>query len=169
MVGTSIDTAVGKLVVDSVSPMALELAIAVERELQARADESDRLRYQSVERAEHEAESARQRYMLVDPRNRLVADSLETGWNDKLRALDIARDRYEQARTAERLALSDEQHKQILTLTNDFGKLWHDPKTPHRERKRMLGLLIEDVTIVKQQALTLGIRFRGGVGRFVDI
>ncbi len=161
VVGTSIDAAISKLVVDSVAPMALELSIAVQRELQARADESDRLRYQSVERAEYEAESARQRYMLVDPRNRLVADSLEASWNDKLRALDIARDRYEQARTAERLALSDEQHKQILALTNDFGKLWHDPKTPHRERKRMLGLLIEDVTIVKQQLLTLGIRFRG--------
>src|SRR5690606_30349631 len=56
----------------------------------------------------------------------------------------------------------DEQQKQILTLNADFGKLWHDPKTAHRERKRMLSLLVEDVTILKQQALTLSIRFRGG-------
>lgn len=162
VVGIAIDAAIGRLVVDSVSPRALELSIAVQRELQARADESDRLRYQSVERAEFEADSARQRYMMIDPRNRLVADSLEAEWNDKLRALDLARDQYEQARSAERLELNNEQQKQVLALTADFGKLWHDPKTAHRERKRMLGLLIEDVTILKQQTLTLHVRFRGG-------
>ena len=40
--------------------------------------------------------------------------------------------------------------------------VWNDPITPNRERKRMLGLLIEDVTIFKQHQLTLSVRFRGG-------
>ena len=31
-----------------------------------------------------------------------------------------------------------------------------------RERKRMLGLLIEDVTLIKQREITAAVRFRGG-------
>lgn len=55
--------------------------------LQARLDESDRLRKQHVERARYEAELAQRRYMRVDPENRLVADTHEADWNKKLRAL----------------------------------------------------------------------------------
>jgi DNA invertase Pin-like site-specific DNA recombinase len=162
VVGITIDEAIGKLVVESMSPMALELSLAVQREVQARVDESDRLRYQSVERAQHEADAARRRYMLVDPSNRLVADSLEAEWNTKLRAFDIAHEQYEQAREADQLIVSEQQRKQILALTTDFRRVWNDPKTPHRERKRVLGLLVEDVTILKQSELILSVRFRGG-------
>jgi hypothetical protein len=44
----------------------------------------------------------------------------------------------------------------------DFPAVWNDPKTPQRERKRMLGLLIEDVTLIKQREITAAVRFRGG-------
>jgi hypothetical protein len=40
--------------------------------------------------------------------------------------------------------------------------VWNDPKTPQRERKRMLALLIEDVTLIKQREITAAVRFRGG-------
>ena len=60
--------------------------------------ESDRLRRQYVERAQYEAEQARVRYMRVDPNNRLVADTLEALWNDKLRQLEQAREDYEKQR-----------------------------------------------------------------------
>lgn len=64
--------------------MAVQVALAVQQEIAARLQEADQLRRQEVERARYEAESARQRYMLVDPLNRLVARSLEADWNDKL-------------------------------------------------------------------------------------
>ena len=35
--------------------------------------------------------------MQVDPDNRLVADALEAGWNEKLRALAGAQETYEKA------------------------------------------------------------------------
>jgi DNA invertase Pin-like site-specific DNA recombinase len=41
IVGTEIDAAVGKLVVEAVTPMALELALAVQEEISARVDEED--------------------------------------------------------------------------------------------------------------------------------
>ena len=40
--------------------------------------------------------------------------------------------------------------------------MWRDPNTAPRERKRMLALLIEDVTLLKQRQITAAVRFRGG-------
>ena len=54
-----------------------------------------------------DADLAQQRFMQVDPRNRLVADALEADWNDRLRALTEAQEQYEQQSRADR-ALLDE-------------------------------------------------------------
>src|SRR5208337_4460031 len=83
--GSIVDVAVGALLVELMTPMTLEVTLAVQRELEARAAEIDVLRRQHLERTRYEAELARQRYMHVDPGNRLVADALEAEWNDKLR------------------------------------------------------------------------------------
>ena len=74
-------------------------------------NESDRLRRQEVERARYEADLARRRFMHVDPGNRLVADSLEAEWNQTLRALSEAQERYEKQKQTDSSALSDKQRK----------------------------------------------------------
>lgn len=162
IVGTQIDAAVGKLLVEAVTPMALELALAVQQEVQSRLDEADRLRHRQVERAQYEADHARHRYMQVDPKNRLVADSLETDWNVKLRSLREAQEQYERERASDRLVVDDEERQRVLALATDFPATWCSSSTPQRERKRMLALLIEDVTLMKRQQLTVAVRFRGG-------
>jgi len=163
ILGTGIDAAVGQLLVDTVTPMALELALSVQHEITSRLEEADRLRYRQVERAQYEADAARQRYMHVDSANRLVADALEADWNLKLRALADAQQDYQQRRAADRLVVDEQERQRILALAMDFPAVWRDPNTPHRERKRMLALLIEDVTLVKQREITVAVRFRGGV------
>ena len=160
--GTQLDSAVGDLLVGAVTPMALELTLAVQQEIQRRVDDADRLRHRQIERAQYEADLARQRYMHVDPANRLVADSLEAEWNARLRLLDQARDDYQRQRAANRLVVDDEQRRRVLALATEFPTIWRDPNTPDRERKRMLALLIEDVTLIKQRQITAAVRYRGG-------
>ena len=138
-----------RLLLETLTPLTLEVALAVQQELQQRLDEADRLRRQHVERARYEADLARERFMQVDPKNRLVADALEADWNERLRALTEAQEQYERQRQADRAVLDQESRSRILALTTDFPKLWKDPKTPDRERKRMARLLIEDVTLSK--------------------
>ena len=167
--GAGIDEAVGDILVEAVTPVTLEVALAVQQELQSRLDEADRLRQQQVERARYEAELARRRYLRVDPDNRLVADSLEADWNDKLRLLTQAQEACERQRAQDRKLLDEQQRAAILSLATNFPQLWRDPSTPDRERKRMVRLLLEDVTLIRQDHLTLHLRFKGGAHRSVQL
>lgn len=163
--GRGVDEAVGRLLVESVSPLALEVVLQVQAEIQARLAEADRLRRQQVQRAEYEADQARVRYMRVDPNNRLVADTLETQWNEKLRTLNQVKEDYERQRQADAAQLTDEQQRKVLALAADFPRLWQDPKTSDRDRKRMARLLLEDVTLHRDQEVRVQVRFRGGATR----
>ena len=98
--GKVVDPAVGALLVELMTPMTLEVTLAVQRELEVRAAETDALRRKHLERTRYDAELARRRYMKVDPDNRLVADALEAEWNDKLRIhSDTVADYEDEART----------------------------------------------------------------------
>jgi DNA invertase Pin-like site-specific DNA recombinase len=169
LAGASVDDAVGRLLVEAVTPMALEVALSVQQELQVRWEETDRLRRQQVERARYEADLARRRYMQVDPDNRLVADELEAEWNRRLRAVTEAQEEYERQRHADRAALDEEQRRRIMALATDFPRLWQSAGTPDRERKRMVRLLLEDVTLVKGTPITVHVRFRGGATRTLTL
>lgn len=169
VVGAPIDKTVGQLLVESVTPLALEVTLAVQQELQARLDEADKLRRKQVERARYEADLAQRRYLHVDPANRLVADSLEADWNEKLRLLNEAQERYERQRRQDRAVIDEQQRARIAALASDFPRLWHDAKTPDRERKRMVRLLLEDVTLIQQDHITVHVRFKGGASKTLTL
>jgi hypothetical protein len=91
-----------------------------------------------------------------------VADTLEADWNETLAALNDAQDHYERARAAAGASLSDDQIARVRALAGDVPALWSNPATPQRERKRIIRLLIDDVTLNKTDAVHIHIRFRGG-------
>jgi DNA invertase Pin-like site-specific DNA recombinase len=167
--GVDLETAIGQLLVEAVTPLALEVALTVQQELDARADEADRLRRQQLDRARYEADLAQRRYLQVDPDNRLVADALEADWNDKLRTLAAAHEDYDRRRQADGRVLNEQQRREILALATDFPRLWRDPQTPDRERKRMVRLLLEDVTLLKGEEITAHVRFKGGAVRTLTL
>lgn len=126
-------------------------------------------RHRQVQRAQYEADSAKHRYMHVDPTNRLVAESLEAEWNEKLRKLIAIKEENQRQRKTDNLTISENQKEKILQLATDFPSLWNEVNTPNRERKKMLGLLIEDVTLIKAKQITMSIRFRGGACQILTI
>lgn len=163
--GPPIDEAIGALVIEKMTPAAVELALEIRREIEARQEEADHLRCRAIERAQMEADLAQRRFMLVNPNNRLVADTLESEWNDKLRALAHAREEREHGRQADQLVLNDTIRQRLVVMTTDFKKLWNDPNTPNRERKRLLANIIEDATLIKlpmEGSTRIHVRFKGG-------
>ena len=168
--GAGIDEAVGQLLVQSVTPLALEAALNVQSEIQERLTQADRLRQQQLQRAQYECDQARLRFMRVDPNNRLVADTLEGQWNEKIRVLNQVREECEKQHQLDSAQLSQEQKARILALASEFPKLWQDPSTPDRDRKRMARLLLEDVTMQREgQQISVQLRFKGGATRELQL
>lgn len=160
--GVGIDEAISALLLENVAPAALELALAVEGEIGGRVEQAARQRATQLTRARYDAELARRRYLSVDPANRLVADTLEADWNERLRQLDTLQQEHDRQQQADQKLLSDEAKTRIRALAHDFPRVWNDERVAPLERKRMVALLIDDVTIVKAQKIALHVRFRGG-------
>jgi DNA invertase Pin-like site-specific DNA recombinase len=163
--GKIVDAAVAALLIEMMTPMTLAVTLEVQRELEARAAETDAARRQHVERMRYEAELARRRYMKVDPDNRLVADTLEAEWNDKLRRHADAAEDYERRSKQQATILSAEARQRILGLAEQLPQIWKDPRVDTRERKRIVRLLIDDVTLIKSKAITAHVRLSGGATR----
>jgi DNA invertase Pin-like site-specific DNA recombinase len=163
--GKVVDAAIGALLLELMTPMNLEIVMTVQHELEARAAETDALRRQHVERTRYDAELARRRYMKVDPDNRLVADTLEAEWNEKLRLHTEAAADYEKRSKEQAAILDQEARRHILDLAARFPQIWQDPRVPAAERKRVLRLLVDDVTLIKAEQITAQIRLTGGATR----
>jgi Recombinase/Recombinase zinc beta ribbon domain len=161
--GASLDTAIGQLLIDTLTPLAAEAALTVAAELRQRAGYADRLRAAAVERARYHADLTRRRYLAADPASRLVADTLEADWNTALRALHDARDACDKAQNTAAADLAETRKTRIRKLVTDFPAIWNDPATPQRERKRMTRLLLTDVTVTRNgKTITCNVRLQGG-------
>ena len=134
-IGITLDDAgwtdVGALLIESITPQALEVALEVQAEVVARAAEADALRELAVERARYEADLAQRRFLRVDPDNRLVADVLEAEWNAKHR-------RY-----------ARQEAEEILRHTDRFGALL---------QRALFGAGLERRRAVKQLSYALPAR-----------
>ncbi len=161
--GAALDSALSKLLLEIITPLALEVTLAVQEELNARAQEVRNLHSKRLEGLRYEAELAKRRFLRVDPDNRLVADELEADWNAKLRALSEAQDEFEKLCRQTPENISSEERSEILRIATDFTRLWEDKNLPDRERKRIIRLIVEDASLLKNgRQITAKIRFKGG-------
>ena len=160
-----LDHAVAECALALLRPAELELALASLHNLEARDQALTRQWQMRIERAEYEAQLAERRYQEVDPANRLVAATLERRWNEALRQLAEVKQQYAETERREARALTPGQKAQVLALAQDFPRLWNAPTTQAKDRKRMLRLLVQDITVEKppgtRQAL-LHVRWHGG-------
>ena len=160
--GRAVDEAIGAVLLENVAPAALEMALAVEGEISGRIEQARAQRLIQLTRVRYDAELARRRYLSVDPANRLVADALESDWNERLRQLDSMQQEHDRQQQSDQKLLGDDARARIRQLAQDFPQVWHDDRIEQVERKRMVALLIEDVTLVKSERIAIHVRFRGG-------
>jgi len=168
--GEKVDEEISKLLLEMLNPLAIKTAIKVEDELKKRKIETDGFFSQQVERAGYEAEIARKRYMLVDPANRLVATELESEWNGKIRELEKLKDEYEKKKKDDLRQMTKITRSDIIKITEDFASIWSSQNVSFKDKKRMLRLLIEDVTIKNDdKKIIANIRFKAGTSKTLDI
>jgi DNA invertase Pin-like site-specific DNA recombinase len=160
-----LDASIAEEVLKALQPAEIELALAALQELESRDRTISRQWQMRLERAEYEAALAERRYQEVDPSQRLVAGTLERRWNDALLQWeDLKKQAAEFLRQEARVA-TPEQKAKVLALARDLPRVWHAPTTQAKDRKRMLRLLIKDITVEKPlhpKQLLAHIRWQGG-------
>jgi DNA invertase Pin-like site-specific DNA recombinase len=168
----SLDAAIADRLVAAVTPLTIELALKALTSLEERDQTTGAQWRRRIERARYEADLAERRYEAVDPANRLIASTLEQRWNEAMqRVIDLESELANFERQTLRTITTD-QKQQILQLASDFPRLWTAPTTAARDRKRMLRLLIKDITVVKgpePKWLRLQIRWQGGATETVEV
>jgi DNA invertase Pin-like site-specific DNA recombinase len=167
-----LDDAIAARLLTAVTPLTIKLALDALTNLEARDKAISAQWHRRIERARYDADLAERRYEEADPSNRLVASTLEKRWNDAMqRMIELEAEIAGFERQAMR-SLTSEQKQQILQLGKDFPRLWKAPTTSACDRKRMLRLLISDITVVKgpdPKLLRLQIRWQGGATETIEV
>jgi DNA invertase Pin-like site-specific DNA recombinase len=167
-----IDEATTKLFLEAVQPSEIELGLAVAREAEHQAAEVERQWKLRLDRAEYEVRLAERRYKAVDPDNRVVAQTLEREWNDNLRELEVLKQELQQMRQHNKLELTEHDRVRILALAKDLAQVWNAGTTTHAERKNLLRMLVEQVTLspidIPQRMTRVQLLWRtGAISEFV--
>lgn len=160
-----VDQAVCQRVLEVLSTTQLDLALRAFAELQQRHTAVSHQWQMRLQRSAYEAQLAQRRYEEVDPANRLVAATLEQRWNQALQQLEQLRQEHQAALSRQPANLAPEEQDRILALAQDFPRLWHAPTTQAKDRKRLLRLLIADLTLERRPAsreVILHLRWHGG-------
>lgn len=145
--GQPIDKAVEGLFLRTMCPPEIELGLAVAREVEKQSSRVDQQWSMRLERARYDARKAEQRYKAIDPENRLVARNLEREWDERLREVEELEREYQEVRVRERLQLTDEDRRRIVTLARDLGSVWNAATTTHADRKNLIRMLVREVSL----------------------
>jgi len=160
----AIDKRVGTELCKAVQPLAIEAALAAHERF---CDDQQQARQQArlqLDAAKYEAERAFEQYDLVDPKNRLVADTLEDRLNQKLAEQRSAKQRLE-AVGKEHKPLSKVERQRLFELADDFPRLWGNPVLEPRLKKQLLRTAINEIVVAHQpehQRIEVIVHWHGG-------
>jgi hypothetical protein len=166
-----LDQAFTERVLQAFSAEQLQLALAAQDELSTRDGSLRRQWDMRLQRAQYEADLALRRYEQVDPENRLVAASLEARWNTALEEVDKVRQQMEEFCRQQTRTFTEQQRQQILELADDFPRLWRAPATRIKDKKRMLRLVVDNITVErgKERKVSLHVCWSGGAREDLNI
>ena len=165
--GPSLDRAVEEFFLSTMVPTEIDLSLAVEREADDQAKSLAAQWQARLEQARYEARRAERRYKAVEPENRGVARTLEREWEARLVDLQDVERQYEEARRARRVELNHADREQLRAIARDLPALWRAETTTAAERKAMLRLVVEIITIepldLPRPTTRLRLQWRSGV------
>lgn len=140
-----VDALVENLLLGVVDAGAVDLALAVDQAQREEQAQLDRRWREQLQRLEYEAGLAQRRYELVDPANRLVAQTLETAWNDRLAELAAARADHERRRQPPPPPVSTPAAMRAMLA--QLREVWHGGRLAPQDKKELLRCVVERVEL----------------------
>lgn len=160
-----IDRRVSDELCRALAPLAIDAACLA-------GDQHHRQQHQAIEQArlalqaaEYEVQRAFEQFDLVDPKNRLVADTLEERLNQKLTERQTAQQRLDRTLDLDE-PLTEAHRERLRELARDFPRLWNHPKADATLKKRILRTAIHEIVVTHEpdrQRLNVVIHWQGGV------
>jgi DNA invertase Pin-like site-specific DNA recombinase len=147
LAGACLDEYVSGLVLAAVAPASLHLSLAAAEQLERDRGALQALWAQRLERADYEVDRARRCYRLAEPENRLVVRQLEIEWEQALAAREQLRQEHQRFIAATPRVLTAAERAAIRALADDIPGLWHAPSTTTADRKNLIRLIIEKITV----------------------
>jgi hypothetical protein len=151
--GLGLDTEVERVFLAALEPDRIALSLAALGELEKEHTGLTRQRELHLQRLEYEAERARRQYDAVEPENRLVARTLERTWEEKLLAVEKAKQDHAAWLKEQQLELTPADRQDILALGEDLPRIWHAESTTASERKQILRFVIQEVIVDQKREL----------------
>jgi hypothetical protein len=143
---------VSEIFLEAMQPAELETTLAALAHLEQERQTLEQHWQLRRERARYEVERAQRQYDAVDPGYRLVAHELEKRWDDALQAQEQLEQEYALVQRTELLPLSEEDQKLVRQLGADLPALWKAETTTAVDRKRLLRLVLTEVTLTTHPA-----------------
>jgi excisionase family DNA binding protein len=159
--GLRIDAAVVRELIRAVEPMAVEAAVLAERKQMERQAEQRRILELELQQARYEASLAERRYAACDPDNRLIAATLEKGWEAALRRIQDCELRLDTAMAAHAAAPKPD----FPGIAEDLETAWKTPSVTMRTRQQLLRTLVNEITAdldEEAREIVLTIHWKGG-------
>ena len=155
---------VGKQLCRALRPVAIEAVIEAEALRQQEYERQCEHARLAVETAQYEADRALEHYDQVDPKYRLVAETLEQRLNDRLVELRAARRRLAEQETSFS-PLTDAERALLAELGEDFERVWNHPEADTLLRMQILRAAIEEIVLTDEPSETrvdVVIHWQGG-------
>jgi hypothetical protein len=168
--GLALERAVEDAIFAVVAPGAVEAALAAAAQTQAQQTERQTHAQLALEQLRYEAERARRQYDAVDPANRLVAAELERRWNAALDAV-AAQERHLAGLATVRASPAVDVAG-LRALAEDLPRVWHDPVSDARLKKRLVRTLIDELLVdvtADESRLQVIVRWAGGQHSALDV
>jgi hypothetical protein len=165
--GEALDHAVEELFLQTMTPPEIDLSLAVEREARGQSASLTAQWQARLEQARYEARRAERRYKAVDPDNRVVARTLEREWEARLQDLDDVERQFADAKRERHVELGAADRDAIRAIARDLPAVWRSSTTTPSDRKAMLRLVIEAVTLepidLPRPSTRVRVQWRSGV------
>jgi len=163
-----VDNAIVDVALQILNEGTVDLTFQLMERHKKEEEESYKQWEQKMKRLDYEANLARKRYESVDPENRLVASTLESEWNTKLTALQVAKIEFEKFYPkGEKIKFTAPEVKNLL---HSLKEKWTTDKISIQDKKEILRCLIERVFInTKGKVLAIKIIWQGQIVTTLDV
>jgi DNA invertase Pin-like site-specific DNA recombinase len=170
--GPSLDRLVAELMLQALTPSALEVSLQLAEDLELERTALHRQWRQHLERARYEAQRAQRQYDAVEPENRLVARTLERNWEAALAEEQRLQAEYERFLAAQPMPPSVEEREAIRRLAEHVPALWDASTTMAADRQAIARLMLDRVVITvkgESEMVAVECHWAGGTRTLHDL